>query len=156
MIPRIFRSYIIFGLIFIFALIFAYAYLMPNQSDNSAIQQSNNERLKSQVSQTEKFIANDESNLEHKEYNEKHKHSDKNLLTFDDFKQASLHQNSIQKKIQDAIRHSWIGYRRFSWGQDHLKPVSKSGQNWFHIGLTILDSLDTLLMAGLETGNFAI
>jgi len=76
------------------------------------------------------------------------------FLTFADFKEASSHQNSYQKLIQEAIRHSWEGYRRFSWGHDHLKPLSKTGHNWFRIGLTILDSMDTLLMAGMEKGNY--
>lgn len=78
------------------------------------------------------------------------------LLTANDFKIASYKQNKIQKRIQEAMIHSWKAYHRYSWGQDHLKPLSKTSQNWFHIGLTILDSLDTLLMAGLDKGKMLV
>ena len=74
------------------------------------------------------------------------------MLTSTDFKVASLKQNQQQKRIQEAIVHSWKAYRSYSWGFDHLKPLSKSGHNWFKIGLTILDSLDTLIIAGLDKG----
>ena len=52
--------------------------------------------------------------------------------------------------VVDAIRHSWSGYRRYAWGADELKPVTKEGSNLFGLGLTILDSLDVLYMAGLK------
>lgn len=75
------------------------------------------------------------------------------LLTSVDFKRAASKQSAMQKRIQAAIVNSWAAYRRSAWGYDHLKPISKTGHNWFHIGLTILDSLDTLQMAGLEKGK---
>ncbi|KAH9401229.1 Endoplasmic reticulum mannosyl-oligosaccharide 1,2-alpha-mannosidase [Tyrophagus putrescentiae] len=72
------------------------------------------------------------------------------LLTSADFKAAASRQSAMQRRIQAAIANSWAAYRRSAWGYDHLKPISRTGHNWFHIGLTILDSLDTLQMAGLE------
>lgn len=75
------------------------------------------------------------------------------LLTSLDFKRAASRQSAMQKRIQTAIINSWAAYRRSAWGYDHLKPISRTGHNWFHIGLTILDSLDTLQMAGLEKGE---
>lgn len=73
-------------------------------------------------------------------------------LSADEFYQAAQRQTDIQREIQLAIKHSWAGYRRYAWGYDHLKPISKGGHNWFHVGLTVLDSLDTLLIAGLKQG----
>lgn len=58
--------------------------------------------------------------------------------------------NHRQQEVIVAMKHSWDGYRRYAWGADHLKPITKSQQNWFHVGLTILDSIDTLLIMGLE------
>ena len=75
------------------------------------------------------------------------------LLTSADFKAAASRQSAMQRRIQAAIANSWAAYRRSAWGYDHLKPISRTGHNWFHIGLTILDSLDTLQMAGLEKGK---
>ncbi|XP_053201986.1 endoplasmic reticulum mannosyl-oligosaccharide 1,2-alpha-mannosidase-like [Panonychus citri] len=58
--------------------------------------------------------------------------------------------NNQQKEIIAATLHSWEGYRKYAWGQDTLKPISQSYATWFGVGLTIIDSLDTLLLMGLE------
>lgn len=73
-------------------------------------------------------------------------------LSAEELYEAAQKQTDIQREIQLAIKHSWAGYRTYAWGYDHLKPISKGGHNWFHIGLTVLDSLDTLLIAGLKQG----
>lgn len=39
--------------------------------------------------------------------------------------------------IKDAMSFVWSNYRRYAWGRDELKPVSKSGQdNWGGMGRT--------------------
>ena len=40
--------------------------------------------------------------------------------------------------------------RDHAWGRDELLPLSRTGSKWFDLGLTLADSLDTLLIAGLE------
>lgn len=52
----------------------------------------------------------------------------------------------------DAFRHAWLGYRKFAWGHDELKPVSRSFSEWFGLGLTLIDSLDTMWILGLKKG----
>ena len=58
------------------------------------------------------------------------------------------------------MKHGWSGYRKYAWGADELKPCSKSkhNQNIFgesssmgqqNLGITIIDSLDTLYLMGL-------
>lgn len=74
------------------------------------------------------------------------------VLSRKEFKIAANNPNEQQRLIKEAILHSWNGYKKFAWGMDHLKPITKKGQTWFGIGLTILDSLDTLLIAGLDQG----
>ncbi|KAM7093670.1 endoplasmic reticulum mannosyl-oligosaccharide 1,2-alpha-mannosidase [Molossus nigricans] len=61
---------------------------------------------------------------------------------------ASL--NERQKAVIDAFRHAWAGYRKFAWGHDELKPVSRSFSEWFGLGLTLIDSLDTMWILGLK------
>lgn len=39
--------------------------------------------------------------------------------------------------------------RKFAWGHDEVDVLTKSPHAWFNLGLTIVDSLDTLLIAGL-------
>ncbi|EDO30560.1 predicted protein, partial [Nematostella vectensis] len=58
--------------------------------------------------------------------------------------------NSRQKAVIEAFRHAWKGYKQFAWGHDELKPISKSFSEWFNIGLTIIDSLDTMLLLNLK------
>lgn len=53
-----------------------------------------------------------------------------------------------QQEVVAAFRHSWDGYEKYAWGYDELKPVAKEGSDWFHLGLTIIDSLDTSYMMG--------
>lgn len=52
----------------------------------------------------------------------------------------------------DAFRHAWAGYRKFAWGHDELKPVSRSFSEWFGLGLTLIDALDTMWILGLKKG----
>uniref|UniRef100_A0A8R1XT63 alpha-1,2-Mannosidase n=1 Tax=Onchocerca volvulus TaxID=6282 RepID=A0A8R1XT63_ONCVO len=40
-------------------------------------------------------------------------------------------QNDKQKAVVDAFKHAWEGYKKYAWGHDHLKPVSKSYNDWF-------------------------
>lgn len=59
-------------------------------------------------------------------------------------------QNSQQRAIVEAFGHAWTGYRKYAWGLDELRPLSKSGQQWMGVGLTIIDSLDTIIIMGLH------
>ena len=40
--------------------------------------------------------------------------------------------------------------RENAWGADELRPWSGEPSAWFNLGLTIVDSLDTLLIMGLH------
>ncbi|BET02539.1 Endoplasmic reticulum mannosyl-oligosaccharide [Nesidiocoris tenuis] len=57
--------------------------------------------------------------------------------------------NDKQKAVISAFKHAWSGYREFAWGYDHLKPISMKPHDWFRLGLTIVDSLDTMYIMGL-------
>ncbi|CAF0903570.1 unnamed protein product [Brachionus calyciflorus] len=58
--------------------------------------------------------------------------------------------NERQKKVVDAFLHGWKGYKENAWGQDELKPISKTSSSWFNLGLTIVDSLDTIYIMNLQ------
>lgn len=57
-----------------------------------------------------------------------------------------------QEAIVNAFRHAWKGYKQFAWGHDHLKPISEGYHDWFGLGLTIIDALDTIYIMGLTKG----
>ncbi|XP_077969053.1 endoplasmic reticulum mannosyl-oligosaccharide 1,2-alpha-mannosidase-like isoform X2 [Styela clava] len=53
--------------------------------------------------------------------------------------------------VVNMMKHAWEGYKKYAWGHDHLHPISRRHDDWFHVGLTILDSLDTLYIMGMKT-----
>jgi len=55
-----------------------------------------------------------------------------------------------------AFKHSWAGYKKYAWGHDNLKPISQYSHEWFGLGLTIVDSLDTMYIMGLDDGKLPI
>ncbi|KAH8310972.1 hypothetical protein KR044_003693, partial [Drosophila immigrans] len=58
--------------------------------------------------------------------------------------------NERQTAVVAAFKHSWAGYKKYAWGHDNLKPVSQTSHEWFGLGLSIVDSLDTMYIMGLE------
>lgn len=50
----------------------------------------------------------------------------------------------------EAFLHAWKGYKEFAWGEDELRPLSKTSSTWFGLGLTIIDSLDTMYIMNLH------
>ena len=59
-------------------------------------------------------------------------------------------QNERQRAVVAAFQHAWQGYRTYAWGRDHLKPITKTHQTWFDLGLTLIDSLDTMIVMNLK------
>ncbi|KAL0032746.1 hypothetical protein WJX79_007172 [Trebouxia sp. C0005] len=55
-----------------------------------------------------------------------------------------------QQKVREGMQWAWKGYREFAWGEDELQPHSHTSHRWFGLGLTLVDSLDTLHVMGLE------
>lgn len=60
--------------------------------------------------------------------------------------------NARQHAVVDAFKHAWSGYERTAWGHDNAKPLSNTFYEWYHLGLTIVDSLDTLYIMNLTDG----
>ncbi|XP_075934225.1 mannosidase, alpha, class 1B, member 1b isoform X2 [Anarhichas minor] len=56
----------------------------------------------------------------------------------------------LLEAVQEAFLHSWKGYKDFAWGHDELRPLSKSYSEWFGLGLTLIDALDTMWILGLK------
>ena len=46
--------------------------------------------------------------------------------------------------------HAWTAYKAHAWGQDELNPISNTFSTWFNLGLTIIDSLDTIYIMNLQ------
>ena len=65
-------------------------------------------------------------------------------------------ENERMEAVVDAFRHSWQAYRTYAWGHDELLPITKTYTEWFGVGLTLIDSLDTMYIMGLDEGLASI
>ncbi|XP_071544864.1 endoplasmic reticulum mannosyl-oligosaccharide 1,2-alpha-mannosidase isoform X1 [Panulirus ornatus] len=55
-----------------------------------------------------------------------------------------------QESVVAAMKHAWKGYKTYAWGHDHLKPISRTRNDWLRLGLTLVDALDTLWIMDLK------
>ena len=59
-------------------------------------------------------------------------------------------QTERQKAVVNAFKHAWKAYKTYAFGHDELRPISKTFSEWFVLGLTLIDSLDTLWLMNLK------
>ena len=55
-----------------------------------------------------------------------------------------------QKAVVEAFKHAWKAYKAYAWGKDELLPISRDSNEWFNLGLTLVDALDTMWVMGLS------
>ncbi|KAH3968517.1 alpha-1,2-Mannosidase [Parastagonospora nodorum] len=56
-----------------------------------------------------------------------------------------------QAAVKEAFLHTWNGYKKYAWLQDEVTPVTGGFKNGFgQRGATLVDTLDTLVIMGLE------
>ena len=66
------------------------------------------------------------------------------------------HQDEDARRLADRVRteflHAWNNYERYAWGHDALRPLSKTGHDWYGQSLlmTPVDALDTLILMHLD------
>ncbi len=59
-------------------------------------------------------------------------------------------------KMADSVKaeflHAWNGYKKYAWGHDDLKPLSKTHKDWYAESLlmTPVDALDTMYLMGMK------
>jgi mannosidase alpha-like ER degradation enhancer 2 len=67
-----------------------------------------------------------------------------------------LAQQPNKKKLAEEVKaeflHAWNGYKKYAWGHDDLKPLSKTHHDWYAqpLLMTPVDSLDTMIIMGLK------
>ncbi len=54
--------------------------------------------------------------------------------------------------VKTEFLHAWNGYKKYAWGNDDLKPLSKSHHNWYPqpLSMTPVDALDTMYLMGFK------
>src|SRR5713101_8437479 len=64
----------------------------------------------------------------------------------------SLDRDELAARVRLEFLHAWGGYKRYAWGHDELKPLSKGPHDWYAgtLLITPVDSLDALVLLGLH------
>jgi mannosidase alpha-like ER degradation enhancer 2 len=55
--------------------------------------------------------------------------------------------------VRAEFLHAWRGYKKYAWGHDDLRPLSKSYHDWYAepLLMTPVDALDTMILMGLNS-----
>ena len=54
----------------------------------------------------------------------------------------------LAERVRSEFLHAWNNYKRYAWGHDALRPLSKTPHDWYgqSLMMTPVDALDTLLL----------
>jgi mannosidase alpha-like ER degradation enhancer 2 len=55
-------------------------------------------------------------------------------------------------EVRAEFLHAWNGYKKYAWGHDDLKPLTKTYHDWYAepLLMTPVDALDTMVLMGLN------
>ncbi|PYS73708.1 MAG: glycoside hydrolase family 47, partial [Acidobacteria bacterium] len=58
----------------------------------------------------------------------------------------------LAAEVKTEFLHAWNGYKKYAWGHDDLKPLSKTHHDWYAqpLLMTPVDALDTMILMGLK------
>jgi mannosidase alpha-like ER degradation enhancer 2 len=69
---------------------------------------------------------------------------------------SALAQQPNKQELADQVKaeflHAWNGYKKYAWGHDDLKPLSKTYRDWYAqpLLMTPVDALDTMIIMGMK------
>src|SRR5438094_3258783 len=66
--------------------------------------------------------------------------------------QTAASRRQLATQVRAEFLHAWNGYRKYAWGHDDLKPLSKTYHDWYSepLLMTPVDALDTMILMGLN------
>ena len=66
--------------------------------------------------------------------------------------QADVNKEQLSAQVRSEFVHAWNGYKKYAWGHDDLKPLSKTYHDWYSepLLMTPVDALDTMILMGLK------
>lgn len=66
--------------------------------------------------------------------------------------QRPVNRRQLAAEVKAEFLHAWQGYKKYAWGHDDLKPLSKTHHDWYAqpLLMTPVDALDTLIIMGFK------
>jgi mannosidase alpha-like ER degradation enhancer 2 len=66
--------------------------------------------------------------------------------------QQKVDKKQVAGQVKSEFLHAWNGYKKYAWGHDDLKPLTKTYKDWYGqtLLMTPVDSLDTLYLLGFK------
>jgi mannosidase alpha-like ER degradation enhancer 2 len=66
--------------------------------------------------------------------------------------QARVNKEQLAAQVRSEFLHAWNGYKKYAWGHDDLKPLSKTYHDWYAepLLMTPVDALDTMILMGFK------
>src|ERR1041384_6299437 len=65
---------------------------------------------------------------------------------------AQTQNKQLAAEVKAEFLHAWNGYKKYAWGHDDLKPLSKTHHDWYPqpLLMTAVDSLDTMILMDMD------
>jgi mannosidase alpha-like ER degradation enhancer 2 len=72
--------------------------------------------------------------------------------------QPPPNKQKLADEVKSEFLHAWNGYKKYAWGHDDLRPLTKSFHDWYAqpLLMTPVDALDTMILMGLKDEADAI
>src|SRR5690349_6255662 len=66
--------------------------------------------------------------------------------------QAQQSNRKLAAEVKAEFLHAWNGYKKYAWGHDDLKPLSKGYHDWYPepLLMSAVDALDTMILMDLD------
>ena len=66
--------------------------------------------------------------------------------------QPAPNKQKLAAEVKSEFLHAWNGYKKYAWGHDDLRPLTKTFHDWYAqpLLMTPVDALDTMILMGLK------
>ena len=63
-----------------------------------------------------------------------------------------INKREVATQVKAEFLHAWSGYKKYAWGHDDLRPLTKTYHDWYAqpLLMTPVDALDTMILMGLK------
>jgi ER degradation enhancer, mannosidase alpha-like 2 len=63
-----------------------------------------------------------------------------------------IEKQKLARQVRAEFLHAWKGYKKYAWGHDDLKPLTKTYHDWYAqpLLMTPVDALDTMILMGFK------